>query len=71
MKLLFSITIHKAPQKQPLFRVLIIFLVFSFSTDLFAQEKQLSKQYVGFLPSFLIEPYDTINAIEINTLPFV
>lgn len=49
----------------------VIFLVLSSPLILFAQDKPLSKQYVGFLPSVLLEPYDTINAVEINTLPFV
>jgi len=43
----------------------------SFPLILFAQNEPMSKQYIGFLPSVLLEPYDTVNAVEINTLPFV
>lgn len=58
-------------QLQSSARLLVIFLALLFSTGLFAQEKPLSQQYIGFLPSFLLEPYDTINALETNILPFV
>ena len=30
-----------------------------------------STHYIGLQPSFLLEPYDTINALEVNMLPFV
>ena len=36
-----------------------------------AQENSLSKHYIGLMPSVLIEPYDTINAIEVNCFPFL
>ncbi len=49
----------------------MIFLVLSFPLILFAQNEPLNKQYIGFLPSVLLEPYDTVNAVEINTLPFI
>lgn len=37
----------------------------------FAQEKYLKPNYLGLIPSFLIEPYDTINAVEVNFFPFL
>jgi hypothetical protein len=36
-----------------------------------AQENTLRANYVGFMPAVLAEPYDTIDAIEINILPFL
>ncbi|GAB4378758.1 MAG: hypothetical protein Kow0075_09000 [Salibacteraceae bacterium] len=69
MKRLFFVPVQLC--QEALLRFLAIFLVILFSSSLFAQEIRLSRQYVGFLPSVLIEPYDTINAVEINTLPFV
>ena len=36
-----------------------------------AQEKSLKDNYLGFMPSFLMEPYDTINAVEVNLFPFL
>ena len=52
-----------------LFVITVWLLIGSF--NLFAQESKLSKHYVGLLPSVLVEPYDTINAVEVNTLPFI
>lgn len=37
----------------------------------FAQESYLTSNYLGIAPSILVEPYDTINAIEINCMPIV
>ncbi len=56
-----------------------IFLCFTITTILFfvneetglAQEDFLSTKYAGFIPSFLVEPYDTINAVETNLFPFL
>ncbi len=36
-----------------------------------AQEKTLTDKYVGFIPSVLVEPYDTVDAVEVNFLPFL
>jgi len=36
-----------------------------------AQEGGLKQNYVGIMPSFLVEPYDTINAVEVNFLPLI
>lgn len=36
-----------------------------------AQENNLSANYIGFIPSILIESYDTIDALGINILPFL
>lgn len=51
----------------------IILLIISCAsyTSLIAQNHPLKKNYIGILPSILVEPYDTINAIEINTFPLV
>ncbi len=36
-----------------------------------AQEINSKSNYIGILPSVLIEPYDNIDAVEINILPLV
>jgi len=36
-----------------------------------AQEGGLKQHYAGFIPSILVEPYDTINALEVNFLPLM
>jgi hypothetical protein len=36
-----------------------------------AQENSLSDHYVGFIPSVLFEPYDTIDAVEVNLFPIL
>jgi len=36
-----------------------------------AQESELSNHYIGFIPAVLAEPYDTIDAIEVNFFPFL
>lgn len=37
----------------------------------FAQESNLKPNYFGLIPSVLIEPYDTIDAVEVNFFPFL
>jgi hypothetical protein len=39
--------------------------------NLIAQESPLSANYVGLIPSVLVEPYDTVDAVEINFFPFL
>lgn len=36
-----------------------------------AQKGSLRDNYVGLIPSVLVEPYDTIDAVEINFFPFL
>lgn len=36
-----------------------------------AQEANYARHYIGILPSILFEPYDTVDAVEINIVPFV
>ncbi|MCK9451833.1 MAG: hypothetical protein M0Q90_09095 [Bacteroidales bacterium] len=50
--------------------LLVIFLFLMYG-NLAAQHKSLRSNYVGLIPSFLVEPYDTINAIEVNFFPFL
>lgn len=38
---------------------------------IFSQNISYSPHYIGILPSVLLEPYDTVDAIEINIIPFV
>lgn len=54
-------------------RLLFLFLVFSSSFCLNSQVQNVLQKsnYVGILPSFLAEPYDTIDALEINVFPLV
>lgn len=52
-----------------LFSLLVI--VSFINEKAFAQEYKLKGNYLGFIPSFLAEPYDTIDALEINILPFL
>lgn len=49
----------------------LLMLTLSFAQKAIAQETRLSKNYIGLSPSVLVEPYDTINAIEVNFLPFL
>ncbi|CAN5411640.1 hypothetical protein BH10BAC1_BH10BAC1_13190 [soil metagenome] len=51
--------------------ILIIFVLILLCNKMFAQENYLKSNYLGFLPSVLDEPYDTIKALEINIFPFV
>lgn len=37
----------------------------------FAQEEPSTNNYVGLIPSVLVEPYDTIDAVEVNFFPFL
>ena len=65
------LTIHAiAPRPSP-FTLLAVFLALLSPELLLAQDKSLSKQYVGFFPSLLLEPYDTVNALETNILPII
>lgn len=36
-----------------------------------AQDSPLKSNYLGFIPSVLVEPYDTINAVEVNFSPIL
>lgn len=36
-----------------------------------AQEINLADHYIGLMPSVLVEPYDTVDAIEVNFFPFL
>ncbi|MEM8523355.1 MAG: hypothetical protein AAGG68_01870 [Bacteroidota bacterium] len=49
----------------------ILFLLIFLNHKLLGQKENLRSNYVGLMPSILVEPYDTINAIEVNVLPFV
>tara|TARA_Y100001972_G_scaffold123024_1_gene169593 strand:- start:315 stop:971 length:657 start_codon:yes stop_codon:yes gene_type:complete len=40
-------------------------------SDLSPHEGDFFKNYIGLIPSLLVEPYDTINALEVNTFPFL
>lgn len=71
MKRFFFTQSQNSRKTQQLGGCLSLFIIMTFSTALFGQENQLRKQYIGILPSILVEPYDTINAVEINTVPFV
>jgi len=39
--------------------------------QLSAQGSDLRPNYIGLVPSFLAEPYDTIKALEVNFFPFM
>ena len=56
--------------KKPL-PFLFTLLIFCIGRGIKAQEINLSKNYLGLIPSVLVEPYDTINAVEVNFLPFL
>lgn len=51
--------------------MLLTTLIVSINNKVHAQESKLKNNYVGFIPSILVEPYDTINAVEVNFLPLV
>lgn len=36
-----------------------------------AQNSPLKTNYIGLVPSVLVEPYDTIDAVEVNIFPFL
>lgn len=57
--------------KQFLCNAVAVAMILMLHVQVKAQEKPLSSNYVGFVPSVLIEPYDTINAIEVNFLPLL
>lgn len=50
--------------------VLLLIGTISFS-NVSAQDGEMKRNYIGVLPSILVEPYDMIDAVEINILPFV
>lgn len=53
-------------------KISAIFIIFLASNPtISAQESHFKNNYVGFIPSFLVEPYDTINAVEVNLFPFM
>ena len=50
---------------------LMVLLLFSGNYLLSAQNVPLKSNYIGFMPAVLAEPYDTINAIEVNFFPLL
>lgn len=54
-----------------LYLTLVAVLFLSRNQHTFAQDTQLKPNYIGFMPAVLAEPYDTIDAIEVNFLPFL
>jgi len=50
---------------------LLLILFCGMSERATAQKNDLKENYLGFIPSFLVEPYDTINAVEVNFLPLL
>lgn len=46
-------------------------LVVALSEQVIAQDNGLKDYYIGLIPSVLVEPYDTINAIEVNFFPLL
>jgi len=46
-------------------------LIIACNNKLIAQECHLKNNYVGLMPSILFEPYDTINAVEVNLFPLL
>ncbi len=48
--------------------VCMILLVYN---DACAQQTDLESNYIGIMPAFLAEPYDTIKALEVNLFPFL
>ncbi|ADR21094.1 hypothetical protein MATR_12760 [Marivirga tractuosa] len=48
---------------------LIVF--FLSQTNVTAQDKALQNNYIGLLPAILVEPYDTVDAVEVNFIPIV
>jgi len=49
----------------------LFIIVSAASYNAYSQEYKLKSSYIGILPSVLFEPYDTIEAIEVNIVPFV
>jgi hypothetical protein len=58
-------------KKNILMLSLLATFLLGFHEKVVAQESALKDNYIGFIPSFLVEPYDTINAIEVNFFPFL
>ena len=56
-----------------LFKIVILMIVFHLTANaqVFAQEKPLKPNYLGIIPAFLMEPYDTIDALEVNLFPLL
>lgn len=52
-------------------RIFLITLLGLLQGSVMAQSYEFKKHYIGILPSFLAEPYDTINALEVNVAPLV
>lgn len=50
---------------------LILTISFFLLNHAYSQETNYKNNYIGVLPSVLIEPYDSIKAVEINVFPFV
>ena len=58
--------------KRKSLNLIMILILFTFcSKNICAQGSSLKNNYVGFIPAILAEPYDTINAIEVNLFPFL
>ncbi len=53
------------------FKIIFSFVLLFLSISTQAQQNTLKENYLGILPSVLVEPYDTINATEINVVPAV
>lgn len=51
--------------------LLLSTIIFTCYGNLLAQNSSLKKNYSGLIPSVLVEPYDTIDAVEINFFPFL
>ena len=52
------------------FMIILIFIVLC-NEIVKAQNDPLKDNYVGLIPSVLVEPYDTIDAVEVNIFPFL
>ncbi len=54
-----------------LIRPFVLIVLMLAASTILAQETTLKNNYIGVLPSFLFEPYDTIDALETNFIPLV
>lgn len=55
------------------FKYIFLFLLLSciFNFKVVSQENNYKHHFIGILPSILAEPYDTLNAVELNILPII
>lgn len=51
--------------------ILTLAAIFISQDQASAQDTPLKNNYIGFIPAALAEPYDTINAVEVNFSPFM